>query len=107
MTVRWNTQLAATMRSEGMVMCVFRNQSPRLSANINTTREIATKIQTAVENMRLSISLSPRPNSKVKKRLTADDKDPKTIVNNPISPPTTLYIPKSSTPKASSTTREV
>ena len=60
-----------------------------------------------VENTFANRSLSPLPNSKVKKRLIAADKEPDNKENIPTTPPTTFCIPKSSTPKAFNITREV
>ena len=46
-----------------------------------------------VENMAFNLSLSPRPNSYVKKRLTAEDNELEISENIATKPPTTLYIP--------------
>jgi hypothetical protein len=56
------------------------------------------------ENTRFNLSVSPVPNSNVIKRLIAADKDPLRIENIPTTPPTTPYIPKSSTPNVCNTT---
>ena len=56
------------------------------------------------EKIRLSLGKFPFPNSKVMNRLMAADNDPESIENMVTTPPTTLYIPKSSTPNADKTT---
>lgn len=64
-------------------------------------------IVTDAENILLSLLGLPFPNSKVINLLIAVDNDPDITENIATTPPTTLYIPKSSTPRASSMTREV
>lgn len=54
---------------------------------------------TAVENTFFNLSLSPLPISKVISRLIATLKEPVNTENKATTPPTTLYIPKLSTPK--------
>ncbi len=59
------------------------------------------------QNTLCNFSPSPFPNSNVINLDIAADNDPLSIENIATTPPTTLYIPKSSTPNVSNTTRDV
>ena len=89
----WNTQLAATILSVGIFILVFKNQIPTASAMMIINTDIPNCIFTPVENIVLSLSMLPLPNSNVIKRLIDDERDPLSTENMVTIPPTTLLIP--------------
>ena len=66
-----------------------------------------TYIKKHVQNTCLRRAWSPRPSSNVRYRCVEVDMAPFNMPIIATTPPTTLYIPKSSTPKVERTTREV
>ena len=99
--------LAASIRSSGITILLFRNQSPMVSARITTMITRKNCIETAVENTFFSFSLFSVPSSKVINLLMDDTREPDIMENIATRPPTTLYIPKSSIPNAFRLTRLV
>jgi hypothetical protein len=88
-----STQLAASILSAGMFMCVFKYHTPTISITTKTK----TAIPACANNETLKIRLTPAslflPISKDKYRCTAFDME---LLRNPniaTTPPTTLYIP--------------
>ena len=76
-----------------MVIRVFKNHKPTVSATRITNSANMTWMDREVENISLSRPMSFLPNSKVRKRLTADEREEETKENMATNPPTTLYMP--------------
>ena len=103
----YSTQLAAVILSAGIVILAFRNHTPTDSIRTAIINDSKSYIVTEAEKILLSLLWSPFPNSYVMNRLMAADNDPDMTENIATTPPTTLYIPKSSTPNAFNMTRLV
>ena len=89
----WKTQLAATIRSAGIFILQFRNQTPTASATTMISKDIPNCMFTPVEKTVFSLSMSPRPSSNVMNRLMEEDIDPDKTENIATTPPTTFCIP--------------
>ena len=85
-----STQLAAVILVSGIVIFVFRNQTPTDSINTTIINDNSNCIVTDAENILLSLLWSPLPNSYVMNLLIAPDNDPEMTENIATTPPTTL-----------------
>ena len=67
----WYTQWAASMRLGGITSLLHRNHRPTVSPSTMTTRAMPMWMMSALEKVLARRALSPRPSSKVRKRLVA------------------------------------
>ena len=84
------TQLAAPIRSTGIFILLFRNQTPPISINKQMKIARAIWIITAVENIFFRSPSSPLPNSYVIKRLIAADSELEKTEKSATIPPITV-----------------
>lgn len=98
-------QLAAVILSAGIVILAFKNQTTTDSISTTIINDSKSCIITEAEKILLSLLWSPFPNSSVMNRLMAADNESDMTDNIATTPPTTLYIQKSSTPDKFSITR--
>ena len=85
-----STQNAAVMRSAGICICVYRNQSPAVSPNTVMSTAMSTCICMDVLNTLRSSTMSPLPREKMMYRCVADAMELLMKPNMATTPPTTL-----------------
>ena len=83
-----------------MFIYVFKYHNPIVSTNTTSINDKIAIIIRDVENIKFNLFPDCFPISYVINRLQALEREDVKIVNVVTSPPTTLYIPKSSKPKA-------